>query len=224
VTRSSAHRRRSRLAAAAEAEAQQTADLLARFRDGDEDAFRALVGAYEERLVQFFYRLCWDLDRAEDFAQELFMRLVRGAPGYQPRGCLSTFIFRIATNLWIDHYRSTRPQPRLFSLDQPMRDDVAAAGANSCDAAPGPIESAIDGEERAQLRAALEALHEPHRLVFELAVYQQLPYATISEILSIPVGTVKSRMHTTVQALRARLGQPDGAAGEAARPRAAGGA
>lgn len=177
----------------------ELSDLLVRFRDGDASAFREIVGEYQARLVQFYYRLCWDRDRAEDFAQELFMKLVRGARNYRPEGKLSTFIFRIATNLWIDHYRSTRPHPRLYSLDQPMR-GLAARSAPAPDV--GPIESAIAGEEKARLRQALEGLTEPHRLVFELAVYQQLPYAEVSEVLGIPVGTVKSRMHNSVKALR----------------------
>ena len=88
-------------------------DLLARFRDGDESAFAGLVRAYEHRLIQFFYRLCWDRSRAEDLAQDLFVKLVRNARRYSPRGRLSTFIFRVATNLWIDQYRSQRPQPRV---------------------------------------------------------------------------------------------------------------
>ncbi len=59
------------------------------------------------------------------------------------------------------------------------------------------------------MRAALEQLTEPHRLVFELAVYQELPYAEVSEVLGIPVGTVKSRMHNAVRALRDILAEED---------------
>jgi RNA polymerase sigma-70 factor (ECF subfamily) len=181
-------------------------DLLVRFRDGDPAAFQQIVGTYQARLVQFFFRLCWDRDRAEDFAQELFMKLLRGAGRYRPEGKLSTFIFRVATNLWIDQYRSTRPQPRLYSLDQAIHDGERPGYVG---AAPksGPVEQAIEDEERARLRGALEALTEPHRLVFELAVYQEMPYAEIGQVLSIPVGTVKSRMHNSVKALKALLAE-----------------
>ncbi len=174
-------------------------DLLSRFRDGDALAFDELVGEYERRLVQFFYRLCWDRGRAEDLTQNLFLRLLRGSGRYRPEGKLSTFIFRVATNLWIDHYRSERPRRPLFSLDQAM-----LSGDEPVHAAPerSPVEAAQHDEEKAQMRAALEQLTEPHRLVFELAVYQELPYAEIGRILSIPVGTVKSRMHNSVRALR----------------------
>ena len=99
---------------------ESAADLLARFRDGDPEAFQAIVGEFEPRLVQFFYRLCWDRGRAEDFTQDLFLKLLRGARRYEPQGRLATFIFRVATNLWIDFYRSSKPKGRLYSLDQVM--------------------------------------------------------------------------------------------------------
>lgn len=191
-------------------------DLLARYRDGDPNAFQELFQAYGEKLVQFFYRLCWDRDRAEDFTQDLFLRLLRRASAYRPEGRLSTFIFRVATNLWIDHYRSTRPHPRLYSLDQPMLDASPAAFTPPRDRGPDPVDSAIGDEEKERLRRALEALNEPHRIVLELAVYQELPYGEISQILGIPVGTVKSRMFNTVRALKERLLASDDGAGAVA--------
>lgn len=176
-------------------------DHLARYRDGDATAFRRLVDLYQDRLLQFFYRLCWDRDRAEDLTQDLFLKLMQGSRRYRPEGRLSTFVYRVATNLWIDHYRAQRPQPRLYSLDQVVlgRDlDVPGPAAT-------PDAQAEDAEQRSQLRRALEALTEPHRLVFELAVYQERPYAEIAELLSIPVGTVKSRMHNAIAALKQLL-------------------
>lgn len=174
-------------------------DLLERFRDGDEAAFDDLVHAYQARLVQFFYRLCWDRDRAEDFTQALFLKLLRGARRYRPEGKLSTFVFRVATNLWIDHYRARRPRPRLYSLDQAIWNGLEP---ESQDGPAQPDQAAEISEERARLRQALESLTEPHRLVFELAVYQELPYAEVASVLDIPVGTVKSRMHNSVKALK----------------------
>jgi RNA polymerase sigma-70 factor (ECF subfamily) len=187
-------------------------DLLVRYRDGDPRAFRALVDRYQERMVQFFYRLCWDRDRAEDLTQDLFLKLMQGCRRYRPEGKLSIYVYRVATNLWIDHYRSMRPRPAMYSLDQVLqsdRGDVAGPAVN-------PANSASADEERMRLRRALESLSEPHRLVFELAVYQERPYAEVGELLGIPVGTVKSRMHNAVQALKTLLGEPGAAGGNAA--------
>jgi RNA polymerase sigma-70 factor (ECF subfamily) len=185
------------------AEALAAADMLARFRDGDRQAFAAIVGEFETRLVQFFYRLCWDRDAAEDFTQDLFLKLLRGAGRYEPQGRLSTFIFRVATNLWIDHYRAARPKGRLYSLDQVMMSGEPQVQSGR--EAPSPGDGMILDEEKALLRAALQQLTEPHRLVLELAVYQELPYAEISNVLGIPVGTVKSRMHNCVRVLREQM-------------------
>ena len=82
-------------------DSEADADLLVRYRDGDCGAFRRLVDDYQARLVQFFFRLCWDRDRAEDLTQELFLKLMHGCRRYRPAGKLSTFVFRVATNLWI---------------------------------------------------------------------------------------------------------------------------
>ena len=73
-------------------------------------------------------------------------------------------------------------------------------------------------EEADRLRAAVTGLSEHHRLVFELAVYQELPYAQIGQVLGIPVGTVKSRMHNSVRALRETLGKREETEQRAAPP------
>ena len=70
-------------------------------------------------------------------------------------------------------------------------------------AAPG--DRLILDEEKNQLRGAIESLTEPHRLVLELAIYQEMPYAEISSVIKIPIGTVKSRMHNCVRALRTHM-------------------
>lgn len=181
-------------------------DLLVGYRDGDPHAFRALVDHYQARMVQFFYRLCWDRDRAEDLCQELFLKLMQGCRRYRPEGKLSTFVYRVATNLWIDHYRAQRPQRRLFSLDQAAYDGPAMEVAGN---EPRPEQVVLDDEEKARLRKALETLTEPHRIVFELAVYQERPYAEISELLGIPIGTIKSRMHNAIAALKTILAAAD---------------
>jgi RNA polymerase sigma-70 factor, ECF subfamily len=178
-------------------------DLLAQYREGDRHAFRQLVDLYRDRMLQFFYRLCWDRDRAEDLVQDLFLKLLRCSRRYRPEGKLGTFIYRVATNLWIDHYRQMKPRPRFYSFDQvtlPGGDD--AAPREYAGSGPTPLQEVADSEEKAAMRLALERLTEPHRIVFELAVYQGRPYGEISELLGIPVGTVKSRMHNTVQALK----------------------
>lgn len=181
-------------------------DWLAAFRDGDAAAFTTMVHAFQPRLVHFFYRLCWDRDRAEDLTQDLFLKLLRGANRYTEEGKLATYVFRVATNLWIDHYRSVRPQPRFSSLDQVLVEGEPNLTSPHRSEEASPLSSVISGEERDALRCGIEKLTVPHRLVFELAVFQEMPYGEISQVLDIPVGTVKSRMHNAVHALKDLLG------------------
>ncbi|MFY9345491.1 MAG: sigma-70 family RNA polymerase sigma factor [Planctomycetota bacterium] len=188
-------------------------DHLARYRDGDRTAFRALVDSWRDRMLQFFFRLCWDRDRAEDLVQDLFLKLLLGSKRYRPEGRMSTFVYRVATNLWIDHYRQQRPRPRFQSYDQVvLPGDSAPSTIDYAKDEATPQQQLAEGEDRQALRQALERLTEPHRLVFELAVYQERPYGEISELLGIPVGTVKSRMHNAVTALKRLLGGSDTAA------------
>ncbi len=199
-------------------------DYLARYQQGDRQAFRDLVDVYRDRIVQFFYRLCWDRDRAEDLTQDLFIKLLIGSKRYRPEGKMTTFVYRVATNLWIDHYRAARPRPRVHSIDQVVLSDGEIGHRfEHAGNEPGPDEKLCDLEERAVLRRALERLTQPHRLVFELAVYQERPYAEVSELLGIPVGTVKSRMHNAVAALKQMLGH-GGEGAESGSSRKAGGA
>lgn len=203
-------------------------DLLAKYREGDSQAFRQLVELYRDRMVQFFYRLCWDRDRAEDLAQDMFVKLLLCSKRYRPEGRMATFIYRVAKNLWIDEYRKLKPRPKLFSYDQPLLPNAdRPRGQDYAGDDEAPVDRLQDNEERAALRHGLESLSEPHRIVFELAVYQERPYAEIAELLGIPVGTVKSRMHNAVAALRQMLGQGGDAThgeGAADADRRAGGA
>jgi RNA polymerase sigma-70 factor (ECF subfamily) len=192
-------------------------DLLERFRLGDKAAFTAIVGRYQDSLVRFFFRLCWDRDRAEDFAQDVFLKLLRGARNYRPQGKLSTYLFKIATNRWIDYYRSLQPRPKLRSLDQPFFEDEDPLADRVPAEAGDPAAASEGDEERVELRRALHKLSLPHRLVFELAVHQSLPYSEIAAMLDIPEGTVKSRMHNSVKTLR-RLIEEDRAARAAGFP------
>jgi RNA polymerase sigma-70 factor (ECF subfamily) len=194
-------------------------DLLARYREGDAGAFRQLVDQYRDRMVQFFYRLCWDRDRAEDLAQDLFLKLLLGSKRYRPEGKMGTFVYRVATNLWIDHYRAARPRPKFHSYDQvTLPGDSGGTHQEFAGNEGTPVQHLADGEERAALRRALESLTEPHRIVFELAVYQERPYGEISDLLGIPVGTVKSRMHNAVVALKQMLGAPAEAEARPSQP------
>ncbi len=180
-------------------------DLLERFKHGSDEAFEEIVTEYQGPLMGFFFRLCWDRHKAEDMVQEVFMRLIRAAPRYESTGRLKTFIFKIAKNLWIDTVRKAHGSPKTYSLEKPVKEDQKGMGALIKGDSPNPAEAVIKEEERELLKESLKSLPETHRMVFELAVFQELPYKEIASILGIPVGTVKSRMFNSLRALKENL-------------------
>lgn len=183
-------------------------DLLARHQAGDPAAFPEFVATWRSRVVQFFLRQCLDRDRAEDLAQELFLRLLRRVASYRPEGRMSLYVFRAATNLWIDHFRRAAPRPRFCSFDQGGAEEGAGGWSEPAGVGPTPEECAVAAEDRTALRVAMAQLPEGQRAVLELAVRDELPYAAIAARLHIPVGTVKSRVHAAVATLRERLHGP----------------
>ncbi len=178
---------------------------MERFRDGDDDAFPGIVARFQKPLVNFFYRLTWDRFTSEDYAQEVFARLIRHRKSYRRSAKLSTYVFRIARNYWIDRYRERANAPKMTSLNMTvgtgegrglsLGDTVEGSG-------PAPAEELKRKEIRERLKEAVECLPEEQRLVFVLSENQGLKYAEISEVMEIPVGTVKSRMHAAMRRLR----------------------
>jgi RNA polymerase sigma-70 factor (ECF subfamily) len=185
------------------------AELMQRFGAGDDEAFRQLVRRHEPGLLNYFWRQCFDRALAEDCAQEVFLRLVRHRGSWKPTAKFTTYLYRIARNLWIDRYRSRKAAPPTGSLhtrvgegDGELVDTISAPVRR-------PEERAHDEELNVRIREAVESLTPEQRSVFVLAETKGLKYRDIAEVLDIPVGTVKSRMHAAVTRLRGLLKEVD---------------
>ncbi|MCU0722787.1 MAG: sigma-70 family RNA polymerase sigma factor [Planctomycetes bacterium] len=174
---------------------------------GSGDAFANLVIRFEKPLVSYFYRFGWDRHLAEDLAQEVFLRVYRSRAEYEPKAKFRTFLFRIARNLWIDHVRARKTQGRTLSLSAPAggEEDGDTLQARLEGVAPKPSAQMRREDIRREIEDALSFLPEDQRSVFLLCEVDGMKYDDAAEILGIPVGTVKSRMHTAVNRLRARL-------------------
>ena len=182
-----------------------TEEML-RFQAGDERAFERIVVRFLRPLAAFFRRLGADASLAEDCASETLYKLYRSRASYEPRARLSTFLFAVARHHWIDVVRHRSLGPATVSLDAP---EPGGEESSRADRLPGregvptpPTDAAALGRA---LREAVAALPPEHREVFALAQSESLTYAEIGEVLSISVGTVKSRMHADVRLLRERL-------------------
>ncbi len=171
---------------------------------GSREAFDALVTRWQGRLLTFFVRQCGDRELAEDCTQEVFVRLYKARDRYTPDAQFSTFLFTIARHYWIDVARSRAVRPDLQrGLGSGDAEDDREDRLSRLPAAePAPAAQVVQTDDLARMHAALAKLPEPLRDVVRLGVIEALPYAEVAAILSIPIGTVKSRVHAAVQMLR----------------------
>ena len=185
------------------------AELMARVKAGEEAAFDALVARHRTVVLNFYYRLTWDRDLAEDLAQEVFIRLFLHRNKYEAVAKFTTYLYRIARNCWIDHLRKTRQERKLKSLDAEDSEGSTLRETVEVRHVEAPSDGARKEEYSDAVIAAIESLPEDHKLVFILSEVQGLRYAEVAEALGIPEGTVKSRMHNAVCRLRDKLGKLD---------------
>jgi RNA polymerase sigma-70 factor (ECF subfamily) len=185
-------------------------DLMLRFVEGDDGAFEDLVAMHEHEVLNFFYRLTGERHAAEDMTQELFLKVFKYRDRYEHRATFRSFLYRMARNMWIDRYRKKKTRPRLVPLDAPPADrEGAPAGVKErfSSTEPPPHEEAMRKEHLARMIDAMARLPEKQREVLAFCLEGRLRYAEIAEILRVPVGTIKSRMHAAVSGLRALMGE-----------------
>ena len=186
--------------------AEDDRELMLLASRGSREAFSALVERYERKLISYFLRQFGDWEFAEDCAQEVFLRLYRSRDRYEPAASFATFLFTIARNYSIDLSRSRSHRPRTSSLNK-----TSAAGEEEEWVPVNLIENLepndiVQGREQVRrLQTALERLPIAQREAVVLGVIQELPYADVAAILQVPIGTVKSRVHTAVLSLRRML-------------------
>lgn len=177
---------------------------------GDQDAFARLMKRYEAPLFNYLRRMTRSSSDAEDLFQETFIRVYRSSGRFRTSGMFRPWVFRIATNLCLDHLKR-RTRRREISLDreEPGNRPDSGQAIYLKSKAPNPRESAIGREAVAKLETAIAELSAKHRAVFLMARYDGLSYGEIARVLRIPTGTVKSRMNKTVKILMDRLQEED---------------
>jgi len=176
-------------------------ELARRALAGDDRAFEQLVRRYERGLYNLAFRMVRDSELARDLAQDVFIRVHRSLARYDPVYPFSSWIYRVATNLCIDHIR--RRKVDTVSLDAPIagaRDETLTRDV--ADETQDP-ERDVEASQRAALLAeALDKLPETHRMVLLLRHQRDLSYEEIARILEAPLGTVKARIHRAREAFR----------------------
>lgn len=167
-------------------------ELIVQAKQGDKRAFGELVRRHRRGVINVVYRMCGDSNLAEDAAQEAFIRAWQRLPSYRPRSPFRNWVYRIAINAARDALRRERETVDVSELALPSPDD-------------GP-ETRVEHAERAEwVRRAVLALPPASREVLILREYEELSYREIADTLSIPVGTVMSRLNYARNRLRETL-------------------
>jgi RNA polymerase sigma-70 factor (ECF subfamily) len=180
-------------------------ELLLHFRAGGEEAFGALVRRYELELYGYLRRYLGDSTLAEDVFQNTFLQLHLKSAQYQPGNPVRPWLYTIATNQAIDALRRNG-RHQAVSLDEHRESTGDGEYQRLMELLenrdPGPLEQAQGLERRELVRAAVDQLPDFLRQVLVMAYYQGLKYREIADVLGIPVGTVKSRLHAALGELR----------------------
>ena len=176
-------------------------DLLTHFCKGRKEAFGILVRRYERELYGYLRRYVGDGNLADDVFQNTFLQLYTKIGQYEPGRPVRPWLYTIATHQAIDALRRNGRHP-VLSLDQ-QREELANGDVQSLVAmlqtrGPGPLDAALGEERRQFVRASVDGLPDFLRQVVILAYYQGLKYREIADVLAIPVGTVKSRLHAAL--------------------------
>jgi RNA polymerase sigma-70 factor (ECF subfamily) len=191
--------------ARAGAEGYSDAEVMLRVKAGDQSAFDYLVQKYRRPLVSFMYRMARNTAAAEDLAQEVFLRVYRSRASYEASAKFTTWLYRIATNLAVNHARDTRKErPEVtVSLDEP--DEETGTTMDVADATVSAEEALVRRERMLAIRSKVEALPERQKMAVIMHKYQQLDYKQIADVLKLSESATKSLLFRAYETLREQL-------------------
>ncbi len=180
--------------------------LAQRCRNGDSEAMERLILRYQDRIYNVILKICANADDAADLTQETFVRVIENIDKFEGRSGFYTWVFRVAVNLTLSHCKSSRRFGH-SSLDIEADDDgaratVALKSVLCDDSSPDPVVIAQNKELCGLILKALMKLDEAHRAVVILRDIEDMNYSQIAEVLSIELGTVKSRLSRARSNLR----------------------
>lgn len=178
--------------------AKSDEQLLADHLSGVSGAFDQLVARYANELYGFLCRFVANSSAAEDLVQETFIQVHAAAGTFDRERSFKPWLYTIAANKGRDYLRS-RGRRQEYSIDATPGDNEGAAPSSNLESGDETQPEHVEREETQQrVRALVSKMPEHLRLILMLGYFQQLSYAEIAEVLGIPVGTVKSRLHAAV--------------------------
>ncbi|MFC5648159.1 RNA polymerase sigma factor [Paenibacillus solisilvae] len=171
-------------------------ELLKGMAAGDQASFEALIHRYHAPLSGFLQRQLHDSGKAEDFVQETFLRLIKQLRDKRTPDNVQAWLYRVSLNMCRDYWKSAQFRTDQFPLAEPP---------DQRDVSPSVVELAERQETRKEIQQSLESLPEVQREIITLRFYQDLKLQDIADIVSLPLGSVKTHLYNGLRKLKSRL-------------------
>ncbi|MEW5900644.1 MAG: sigma-70 family RNA polymerase sigma factor [Acidobacteriota bacterium] len=182
---------------------EQDKDLVKRTLGGERKAFEMLVRRYQQPLLNYVGRMVAERELALDFTQDVFIKTYASLHTYEPQFKFGTWLFKIASNLIIDHWRKKKIPT--FSLSAPLGDEDDGLTLDIPDNEPPLARKFELAELRQKIEAALEKMPTALREIFVWRHVNGLSYEEMAEIKSLPLGTIKNRIFQAKEMLHRLL-------------------
>jgi RNA polymerase sigma-70 factor, ECF subfamily len=181
------------------------AEIMLRVREGDDSGFSILIEKYRKQIVHFMFRMSRNQAVAEELAQEVFLRVYRSRQTYRAEAKFSTWLYRIATNLGVNHARDTKYERTAQNvyLDQP--DPETGTSPDVADSTLSAEQELVRQERMNAIRKHVMALPERQRSAVLMHKYQEMDYKEIGEVLKLSESATKSLLFRAYQTLRENL-------------------
>lgn len=179
-------------------------DLIAKAKQGDMQAFEALILKHEKIVYNVALRMMDHSEDAKDISQEVFLKAYRNIKNFDERAAFSTWLYRITYNTCIDEMRK-RKGKQSYSLEEEMENEEGSMQRQIADEGETPEESILREEQKSEIIQALESLSAEHKAAIILRDIKGLSYEEIAEILDLSLGTVKSRISRARNQLKSEI-------------------
>lgn len=181
---------------------ERDAELMLRVREGDSASFALLLERHRGPVIHFLFRMVQNQAVAEELAQEVFLRVYRSRGSYEPTARFTTWLFRIATHLALNHIRDGRHEKSSESIDNEVRDGLVR---QLSDHEPTVEQRMLREARLSEVRLAIEALPSKQKSAVLMHKYQEMEYSQIAAVLNCSESAVKSLLFRAYETLRSRL-------------------
>jgi RNA polymerase sigma-70 factor (ECF subfamily) len=183
----------------------EDSEVMLELRAGNMAGFDYLIAKYRKPIIHFMYRMVHNQAVAEELAQEVFLRVYRSRETYRAEARFSTWLYRIATNLGVNHARDTRHERLASTIYLDETDPDTGTTPDVADATPGADTTMLRRERLNAIRQHVLALPERQRMAVLMHKYEGMDYRQIGDVLKLSESATKSLLFRAYQTLREKL-------------------